>query len=186
MLAFAFSGMNTYVQRLAERGWDHDANKLSKLARDTPMSEDEARYLAREVQRVAFEHLASRVVLALQDMQEKELEVPKTLVISGGVAANAFLRLVMESFLAVRGFEPVTVVVPPVSLCTDNAAMIAWAGMEMFEAGFVSELDIRALRKWSLENVKYPEREQDAKDILTVLRDKERGQAEEMELAATP
>lgn len=184
MLAFAFSGMNTYVQRLVERGWDHNANKLSKVARDTPMSEEEVRHLAREVQRVAFEHLASRVLLALQDMQEKDLEVPKTLVISGGVAANAFLRLVMKSFLAVRGFEHIQVVVPPVNLCTDNAAMISWAGMEMFEEGFMSELDIRALRKWSLENVEYPEREEDAKDILTVLRDKGRGQAEEMELIA--
>lgn len=180
MLAFAFSGMNTYVQRLAERGWDHDSKKLSKLARDTPMSVDEARYLAREVQRVAFEHLASRVVLVLQDMQEKELKVPKTLVISGGVAANAFLRLVMERFLSVRGFERMKVATPPVNLCTDNAAMIAWAGMEMFEAGFRSELDIRALRKWSLEKLEYPEREEDAKDILTVLRDKERGQMEEV------
>jgi N6-L-threonylcarbamoyladenine synthase len=148
------------------------------------MSVDEARYLAREVQRVAFEHLASRVVLVLQDMQKKQLEFPKTLVISGGVAANAFLRLVMESFLVVRGFESVQVVTPPVNLCTDNAAMIAWTGMEMFEAGFVNELDIRALRKWSLENVEYPEREADAKDVLTVLRDKERGQAEEMEFVA--
>lgn len=181
MLAFAFSGMNTYVQRLVERGWDRDGNKLSKLARHIPMSVDEARYLAREVQRVAFEHLASRVVLVLQDMQKKQLEVPKTIVISGGVAANAFLRLVMESFLVVRGFESVKVVTPPVSLCTDNAAMIAWAGMEMFEAGFVNDLNIRALRKWSLENVEYPEREEDAKDIVTALRDKNRRQAEEME-----
>jgi len=42
-------------------------------------------------------------------------------------------------------------------------------------------LDIRALRRWSLENVEHPEREEDAKDILTVLRDKERRQTEEME-----
>lgn len=180
-LAFAFSGMNTYVQRLAERGWDRDANKLSKTRRDSPISQDEVRYLAQEVQRVAFEHLASRVVLVLQDMKEKGLQVPKTLVVSGGVAANAFLRLVMESFLAVRGFEFVKTVTPPVRLCTDNAAMIAWAGMEMLEAGFMSKLDIRALRRWSLENVEHPEREEDAKDILTVLRDKERRQTEEME-----
>ena len=42
-------------------------------------------------------------------------------------------------------------VFPPPSLCTDNAAMIAWAGMEMYEAGWESKLSCKAIRKWSID-----------------------------------
>ncbi len=40
---------------------------------------------------------------------------------------------------------------PPPALCTDNAAMIAWTGMEMYEAGWESNLDCQALRRWTLD-----------------------------------
>lgn len=173
--AFAFSGMNTYVARLVADGWDHDAGKLSKVPRATPISGDERRWLAREVMRVAFEHLASRVVLLLQDLRQRNAEVPTSLVVSGGVASNSFLRLILRKFLVVRGFGDVEIIAPPVEFCTDNAAMIAWAGLEMFEAGYKTEMGFRALRKWSLENLECPEREEDYKDVLTVLREKGRG-----------
>lgn len=42
-------------------------------------------------------------------------------------------------------------VFPPLHLCTDNAAMIAWAGVEMYKAGWRSELSCQSLRKWSLD-----------------------------------
>jgi N6-L-threonylcarbamoyladenine synthase len=40
---------------------------------------------------------------------------------------------------------------PPPWLCTDNAAMIAWTGIEMYEAGWESELSCKAIRKWSID-----------------------------------
>ena len=55
------------------------------------MDEDERRELARESMRLAFEHLASRVGWALRDL-EKKAEGVETLVVSGGVASNGFLR----------------------------------------------------------------------------------------------
>jgi N6-L-threonylcarbamoyladenine synthase len=42
---------------------------------------------------------------------------------------------------------------PPPSLCTDNAAMIAWTGIEMYEAGFTNDYSIRAIRKWPMEKL---------------------------------
>jgi N6-L-threonylcarbamoyladenine synthase len=83
-------------------------------------------------------------------------ELPKTgavksLVVSGGVASNRFLRAVLRSFLDVRGFNDVKIVAPPPQLCTDNAAMIGWTGLEMFQAGWTSDLGIRALRRWALD-----------------------------------
>lgn len=63
------------------------------------------------------------------------------------VSDQAYDRL--GSFLQARGFEAVNLTFPPVELCTDNAAMIAWTGIEMYENGWESSLRCRALRKVS-------------------------------------
>ncbi|KAL4790003.1 glycoprotease family-domain-containing protein [Aspergillus venezuelensis] len=122
------------------------------------ISHDERVLLARESMRTCFEHLASRTIIALESLCDKAAHKPipstvpvKTLVVSGGVAANKFLMKVLRSFLDVRGFADIEIVAPPPALCTDNAAMIGWAGIEMFEAGWRSERGVRALRKWSLD-----------------------------------
>uniref|UniRef100_A0A0B7JP96 Gcp-like domain-containing protein n=1 Tax=Bionectria ochroleuca TaxID=29856 RepID=A0A0B7JP96_BIOOC len=43
------------------------------------------------------------------------------------------------------------IVVPPPALCTDNAAMIAWAGMEMYTGGWHTDLDVLAISKWPMD-----------------------------------
>ncbi|KAL4993714.1 hypothetical protein BDV10DRAFT_199327 [Aspergillus recurvatus] len=159
-LAFSFAFLATAVnQTLAKAG---------KRAGEAGLSDEERVFLAREVMRVTFEHLASRTIIALEslcqwaplvpnnpnDKRQKPLPstVPiSTLVVSGGVAANKFLMHVLRTWLDGRGFGHVHVVAPPVSLCTDNAAMVGWAGIEMFEAGWRSGFEARALRKWGLE-----------------------------------
>ncbi|RAK98968.1 N(6)-L-threonylcarbamoyladenine synthase family protein [Aspergillus ibericus CBS 121593] len=116
------------------------------------ISHDERIALAREAMRSSFEHLASRTIMALESLVKKgtDKEV-KTLVVSGGVAANQYLMTVLRSFLDARGFGHVSLVAPPPYLCTDNAAMIGWAGIEMFEAGWHTNLTSRALKKWTLD-----------------------------------
>lgn len=126
---------------------------VRKNSTNSEMSRDERVQLGREVMRVAFEHLASRTVIALETLRPYNTGKDKidTLVVSGGVAANRFLMKVLRSFLDARGFEDVKIVAPPPSLCTDNAAMIGWAGIEMFEAGWRTDLSSHPLRKWSLD-----------------------------------
>lgn len=70
-----------------------------------------------------------------------------TLVVAGGVAANTEIRRALNRAAKREGF---TLAVPPVKLCTDNAAMIAWAGLERFQAGEVSSLDTQARARWPL------------------------------------
>jgi N6-L-threonylcarbamoyladenine synthase len=57
----------------------------------------------------------------------------------------------LRSFLDVRGFAEVRLSFPPPEFCVDNAAMIAWTGLEMYQAGWKSDLSVRALRKWSID-----------------------------------
>ncbi len=69
------------------------------------------------------------------------------LVVAGGVAANAMLRAALENAASAEGFR---MIAPPMALCTDNAAMIAWAGLERFAAGQSDRLDVTARARWPL------------------------------------
>jgi N6-L-threonylcarbamoyladenine synthase len=54
--------------------------------------------------------------------------------------------------LDLRSFDHVGLEFPPVELCTDNAAMIGWTGIEMFEAGYRTDLNCEPKRKWSMDS----------------------------------
>uniref|UniRef100_A0A093UX93 tRNA N6-adenosine threonylcarbamoyltransferase, mitochondrial n=1 Tax=Talaromyces marneffei PM1 TaxID=1077442 RepID=A0A093UX93_TALMA len=146
-LKFSFSSVSSTVGKIM-------ANKAKS---GVEVTQDERVALARESMRVCFEHLASRTIIALEQLQKqskfnhRHRQQVDTLVVSGGVAANRFLMTVLRSFLDVRGFPHIQVIAPPPYLCTDNAAMIGWAGIEMFEAGYSTNLSCRAIRKWSLD-----------------------------------
>ncbi|KAF2863322.1 peptidase M22, glycoprotease [Piedraia hortae CBS 480.64] len=134
-LEFSFSGLLSSVERIV-----FTSNEISLRER---------RHLACEVQRVAFEHLLSRILIRL----EAGVDTPKALVVSGGVAANKVLKTVLRRGLDVRGYANVELVFPPMELCGDNALMIAWTAVEMWELGFVSELGIEPFRKWPLDGM---------------------------------
>jgi len=70
------------------------------------------------------------------------------LVVAGGVAANGAIREALERLAAEHGIR---FVAPPAWLCTDNAAMIAWAGAERFAAGLTDTLDAAARPRWPLD-----------------------------------
>ncbi len=70
------------------------------------------------------------------------------LVVAGGVAANSAVRASLAALAADNGLR---FVAPPLWLCTDNAAMIAWAGAERFAAGLTDPLDVAARPRWPLD-----------------------------------
>lgn len=70
------------------------------------------------------------------------------LVVAGGVAANRAVRAALADLAAASGLR---FVAPPQWLCTDNAAMIAWAGAERFAAGLIDSLDVAARARWPLD-----------------------------------
>lgn len=181
-MQFSYTGLVTSATRVAENGWVD--GRLGKEPRKVPMPEQEARCLAREVMRIAFEHLASRVALQTEREHMAHEIMPttpisNTLVVSGGVAANQYLRHVFKSQ---PSLSHLNVIIPPIHLCTDNAAMIAWAAHEMFpilhprmDKGLgkhhlwnptQGQLEMDVLRKWSLENILHPEKESNARETI--------------------
>jgi len=70
------------------------------------------------------------------------------LVAAGGVAANSMLRARLKTLAAKTGM---TMSVPPLALCTDNAAMIAWAGIERLQLSLVDKLDAAPRARWPLD-----------------------------------
>ncbi|KAL7935067.1 glycoprotease family protein [Trichoderma chlorosporum] len=154
-LAYSFSSIHSQVHNIAAAA--NSRNHSSSTSDSMPL--EERRALARHTLRAAFQHLASRLILALQDSPSLQpssspnsgSEAVKTLVVAGGVASNRFLMHVLRTTLAARGFPDMRIVAPPLELCTDNAAMIAWAGMEMFEAGWRTELSVRPIAKWPMD-----------------------------------
>lgn len=99
----------------------------------------------------AFQHA---VAATLADRTEHAIALARithridTLVVAGGVAANSALRAKLEG---VAREHALRLVVPPVKLCTDNAAMIAWAGIERLRLGLVDDLSFAPRPRWPLD-----------------------------------
>ena len=109
---------------------------------------DSGRYAAADIaasfQQAAIDCILDRTSRALEAMDDIS-----ALVVAGGVAANARVRAALEGLAADRGLR---FVAPPQALCTDNAAMIAWAGLERVAAGLPADpLDIAARPRWPLD-----------------------------------
>lgn len=126
---FSFAGLKSAVLRAKESGQHTDAD------------------IAASFQQAAVDCLTDRLRIALDGVEN----VP-SLVVAGGVAANQALRAALEGFATDRSMR---FVAPPMALCTDNAAMIAWAGAERFAADpahFKSDpLDFAARPRWPLD-----------------------------------
>jgi N6-L-threonylcarbamoyladenine synthase len=70
-------------------------------------------------------------------------------VVAGGVAANAAIRNALDELCAEEGFE---IKIPPPRLCTDNAAMVAWAGVERGQLGLFDALTVAPRARWPLQD----------------------------------
>jgi len=103
--------------------------------------------LCASFQAAVLESTADRLSVGLRLFHE-QFGPPRALVAAGGVAANHAIRAVMEEMAIALGL---TLVIPPPELCTDNGAMVAWAGAERLTRGLVDPLDAKPRARWPLE-----------------------------------
>jgi N6-L-threonylcarbamoyladenine synthase len=165
-LAYDFAGLGTQVkQKLQEVVLGYEIMPKSAKPDSSPEATEKSinqmldarRALARATMRLAFEHLASRILFVLSGDENLHpdtraiLPNVETLVVSGGVARNKYLNRILRSTLDARGHGNIAIATPPPPFCTDNAAMIAWCGAEMWEEGWRSEMDVLPLKKWPID-----------------------------------
>ena len=129
---FSLSGLKTAVRIEAE-----------KIA---PLSEQDVRDLCASFQKAIVESIIDRTRMAFDRLDDVNVSVT-ALVIAGGVAANRAIRAGLES-LAIE--KTVSLIAPPPALCTDNGAMIAWAGLERLTLGLTDGLDFAPRARWPL------------------------------------
>ena len=133
---FSFSGLKTAVARLLERRGVAIASGLDVPTDAGPLSRQEVADFCASFQRVVVESLIDRTFDAAQQLGAKSIGI------AGGVSANSRLR----KDAAARGArDGIPVFIPALALSTDNAAMIAAAGLRKLERGDVSALDFNAL-----------------------------------------
>ncbi|GAB4228570.1 MAG: tRNA (adenosine(37)-N6)-threonylcarbamoyltransferase complex transferase subunit TsaD [Methyloligellaceae bacterium] len=130
---FSFSGLKTALRR--------QARKLGVL------DDQDIADLCASFQQAAAEVVADRVRVAIR-LVGGNAGRPGRLVVAGGVAANRAIACALESVCVQEGF---TLHIPPASLCSDNGAMIAWAGAERLARGESDGLDAPALARWPLD-----------------------------------
>ena len=136
-LDLSFSGLKTAVLR----------------ARDAALVEGALPRAARADLCASFQG-AVRDVLAAKTRRALAAHPLPTLAVAGGVAANATLRAALEAVAAEAG---AAFVAPPLALCTDNAAMIAWAAHERLASGGAADaLDFAARPRWPLDGAAAP------------------------------
>lgn len=139
---FSFSGLKTAVRQAA-----------TAIA---PLSGQDVADICASFQRAICETLADRVARSLGRFRTEYPGVDEpVLVVAGGVAANRAVRATLESLCADHGFR---FAAPPMALCTDNAAMIAWAGLERLRAGLTDEtaMDVAPRSRWPLDEGSKP------------------------------
>jgi N6-L-threonylcarbamoyladenine synthase len=136
---FSFSGLKTAVRETVR--------KLGFL------SPQDVADVSASFQAAIAETVADRLVHAFAQFKGRRPEASPMLVVAGGVAANAKLRTMLEVECEKAGF---TLNFPPFHLCTDNAAMIAWAGAERLALGLTDGLDFAARPRWPLDAVSAP------------------------------
>lgn len=130
---FSFSGIKTAARTMLDR-------------EPAPYSDGFINDFCASFQASVVDCITNRLSNAMDDARVRAA-MPKTLVVAGGVAKNSAIRAALERLAAEHGM---LFAAPPMNLCTDNGAMIAWAGLENYRAGRVVDAPVAPRPRWPL------------------------------------
>jgi N6-L-threonylcarbamoyladenine synthase len=137
-LDFSFSGLKTAVRQAA-----------TEIA---PLTDQDVSDICASFQKAISRTLKDRIGRGLQRFKAefRQTAENQALVVAGGVAANLEIRGTLQELCDKHGFR---FVAPPLRLCTDNAVMIAWAGLERMAIGVEpDDLDVAPRSRWPLDS----------------------------------
>jgi len=129
----SFAGLKTAVLRIS-KGLKNQKEKY---------------HLAASFQKTINEILYEKTKVAMEVFLKDKKNIEKTFVIAGGVAANLKIR---ENLMKLSNEKKFSSIFPPVNLCSDNAAMIAWAGIERYKMNLIDNLEFPSKARWPLDS----------------------------------
>ena len=138
---FSFSGLKTAVRKIIESYAEDNILEHAILRKRDTVD------ICASFQKAATDCLVHKLQKAIVIFRTKYPH-GKDVVVSGGVAANTYLRDRLKSLAKTEGLK---FSAPPVKLCTDNGVMIAWAGMERALKGMYNDLDFKPRPRWPLD-----------------------------------
>ncbi len=142
-LAFSFSGLKTAVRREIEK---LIGENFSHLTSPQKISEKDKADICASFQKIVCEIILNRLQNTLVDHELRGLD---NLVLAGGVAANRYIFSRLQNWAEKNNLNVIT---PPISLCTDNAAMVAWMGIEKMKSGISDQLNFKPKARWELSS----------------------------------
>ncbi|MEQ1714931.1 MAG: tRNA (adenosine(37)-N6)-threonylcarbamoyltransferase complex transferase subunit TsaD [Hyphomicrobium sp.] len=132
---FSFAGLKTAVRHAAKAA--------------EPLSERDVSDLCASFEAAVTDAVVDRVAVAMRGIEDDlPRDKPRFLVVAGGVAANAALRAALLKVASAHGYQ---LLAPPPAMCTDNGAMIAWAGAERLALGLTDPLSSPVRPRWPLD-----------------------------------
>ena len=136
---FSFSGLKTAVR-----------NEVDRMTVNNTLPEEDLACLAFSFQDIIAKTLSHRSTMAMKKFRNLYSDISPAFVVCGGVAANQTIRAGLLKACETNDFK---FMAPPLEYCTDNGAMVAWAGIELLQAGRTNELDVKARPRWPLEEM---------------------------------
>lgn len=143
-MEFSFSGLKTAVRQMAGELLSSGPEQDSKLVAD----------FAASFQAAAVDVLVDRAQMAMQKFRTEFGDANESMefVVAGGVASNQVIAAALKALSKQEGFR---LTLPPPALCTDNGAMVAWAGLERLSHGLSDPLNVPPRARWPLESLEH-------------------------------
>lgn len=139
---FSFSGLKTAVRREIEKLIGENFSHLTSPQKI--LEQDKADICA------SFQRIVCEIILNRMENIQLQKKPVKKLVIAGGVAANRYIFSALQNWSKKHDLEVIT---PPINLCTDNAVMIAWTGLERLKLGMKDDLNFKPKARWDLADL---------------------------------
>ena len=150
---YGIYGFVRFADEIVDTFFDQDQEKLIiDFEKETLLSiqrKFSSNPILHSFQKTINEILYEKTKKAMEQFLTDKKNIEKNFVIAGGVASNLDIRKNLTKLSDEKKFSPIF---PPINLCSDNAAMIAWAGIERYKMNLIDNLEFSSKARWPLDS----------------------------------